>query len=144
MTTEMEAKLARQHLSKLVESLLAYTREEGVDKIKLMLVSLANNGELRKNVAFLIRDFCAENLRPEIRKFAGLMEVKLLKHDPVRGQCWKDADPSGPEHHLERIEAIAQELREAVVAKCQVGLKAADLANHAMMLADIAGELDDV
>jgi len=141
MTSEKMAKLARQHLSRMVEHLLAHSSEEGVENIKTLAISLANNGELRKNVAFLIRDFCAEHLRPEIRKFAGMMEVKLLKHDPAWGQSWKGGTM---EFHLSRMVAIVEELQQAVADKHQVGLKAADLANHAMMIADIAGELEDV
>ena len=69
------------------------------------------------------------------------MEMKLLKHDPIRGQRWKGGDA---DYHLERIEWIIEELKTAVLNNEKVGIKAADLANHAMMLADQAGELADV
>jgi hypothetical protein len=133
-------KLARQHLSRLAEKLISGSNY--LQDLKDMATTLASNPDLRKRVAFLIRDFCSDRMRPEIKKFAGLMELKLLKHDPARGESWKSGGDS--EHHLERISFISVELEKAVEARDRVGLKAADLANHAMMLADIAGDLEDV
>jgi len=131
-------KLARQHLSRLAEKLISGSND--LQDLKDMATSIASNPDLRKRVAFLVRDFCSDHMRPEIKKFAGLMEMKLLKHDPMRGESWK----LGPTNNMERIKAIVQELETAVSEGKRIGIKAADLANHAMMLADIAGDLEDV
>jgi len=130
-------RIAEQQLSRLAELLLG---DEGVDAFKAILTAIAESSDLRKKVAMIIRDHCAQTMRPEIRRFAGLMEMKLRKHDPVRGQSWK----LGPTNNMERIKAIVYELEKAVAEGKRVGIKAADLANHAMMLADKAGELQDV
>ena len=61
------ARLARQHLSRWAENLLA--NEQGIEQVKKLALSLAGNPELRRNIAFLIRDFCAERMRSEIRRF---------------------------------------------------------------------------
>lgn len=135
--TDTMAKIAKQHLSRLGEVLLG---DESVEGISTVLNSMVDSPELRKKLALIVRDYCAQNLRPELTKFAGLMEMKLRKHDPARGQSWK----SGPTNNLERIKAIVEELETAVDEGRRVGIKAADLANHAMMLADQAGELEDV
>jgi len=136
--------IARQHLSRLAERLLANIGgADDLQRLKDMTSTLAGNPPLRKNIALLIRDFCADHMRPEVKKFAGLMEMKLLKHDPARGaKGWKRDDD--PQQHLARLSVILEELAKALKDGNQVGLKAADLANHAMMLADIAGELDEV
>lgn len=135
-------KLARQHLSRLAERLLANVGgEDDLKHLREMITDLTANFDLRKRVALLIRDYYSDHMRPEIRKFAGLMEMKLVKHDPSRGERWKEGDVA---HHMERIHAIVEELAAAVGTGKMVGLKSADLANHAMMLADIAGELEDV
>lgn len=131
-------RIAEQQLSRLAELLLG---DEGLDAFKAILAAMAESSDLRKKMAMIIRDHCAQTMRPEIKRFAGLMEMKLRKHDPARGQRWKGGEPS---FCLGRIENIFCELQEAVAAGTKVGLKAADLANHAMMLADQAGELQDV
>lgn len=131
------SKIAKQHLSLLGEVLLG---DESVESISSVLKAMVDRPELRKSIALIVRDYCSHNLRPEIKKFAGLMEMKLRKHDPVRGQSWK----LGPTNNIERIRAILDELELAVEEGRRVGTKAADLANHAMMLADRAGELEDV
>lgn len=133
-----EEKLAQQHLSRMAEVFLTV---DDPDVIMTTVAGLIQNSLLRKKMARIVRDYCAQNLRPEIHKFAGLMEMKLLKHDPARGQDWKSGDT---EHHMARIRAITGELDQAVDDGQRVGVKAADLANHAMMLADLAGELEDV
>jgi hypothetical protein len=133
-----ESRIAEQQLSRLAELLLG---DEGTDAFKAIIASIAESSALRKKVAMIIRDHCADTMRPEIKRFAGLMEMKLRKHDPARGERWKTGDA---EHHLERISFISEELERAVEDGRRVGLKAADLANHAMMLADQAGELEDV
>ena len=136
MTTE--DKLAQQHLSRMAEVFLTDPNEKTV---MAAVVGLIQNYGLRKKMACIVRDYCAQNLRPEILRFAGLMEMKLLKHDSARGQQWKSGDAA---FNLTRIRAILEELELAVDEGQKVGVKAADLANHAMMLADQAGELEDV
>lgn len=133
-----EDKLAQQHLSRLAEVLMGQATPEDVQQA---IFSWADSPALRKKMALIIRDYCSDHLRPEIKKFAGLMELKLRKHDPARGQRWKTGDT---EHHLERISYILSELEAAVEEGQRVGIKAADLANHAMMLADQFGELEDI
>ena len=130
-------RIAEQQLSRLAELFLG---DGGTEAFKQIVDAIAESDGLRKKVAMIIRDHCARTMRPELEKFAGLMEMKLRKHDPLRGQCWKTGDA---QHHLERISYICAELEKAVEEGRRVGLKAADLANHAMMLADQAGELDD-
>jgi NTP pyrophosphatase (non-canonical NTP hydrolase) len=69
------------------------------------------------------------------------MEMKLLKHDPARGQDWKKKEPLELFGH---ISDLMRELETAVNNNHRIGLKAADIANHVMMLADLAGELESV
>lgn len=130
--------IARQNISRMAEVFLTQVDNESV---VAALTGLIQSSDLRRKTAHIIRDYCSQRLRPELVKFAGLMEMKLLKHDPARGQRWKGGDA---DYHLERIEAIIDELKIAVANRERVGIKAADLANHAMMLADQAGELEDV
>jgi len=136
--TETEDKLAQQHLSRMAEIFLTDINKESV---LVAVTGLLQKSGLRRKIAHIIRDYCSQNLRPEIVRFAGLMEMKLLKHDPARGQSWKSGDA---EYHLQRIKAIVDELQIAVFNSEKIGIKAADLANHAMMLADQAGELEGV
>lgn len=135
------SKVARQQLSLLAETLL--DPNDDLPALKKLATSLASAPELRKNLAFLIRDFCAEHLRPEVRRFAGLMEMKLMKHDPARGMSWKDGSASPPDI-ISHIHDLMGELETAVNNNQRVGLKAADVANHVMILADLAGELGSV
>jgi len=136
--TNAEGTLARQHLSRMAEVFLT---EDSPEVVVAAISGSIQNGDLRREMARVVRDYCAQNLRPEVKKFAGLMEMKLLKHDPAWGQCWKTGDA---DHHVVRIIAITEELCTAVKEGKRVGIKAADLANHAMMLADQAGELEDL
>lgn len=132
-------RLAQQHLSRMAEVFLT---EDNTDTVASMVVGLIENGGLRKKMGRIVRDYCSDHMRSEITKFAGLMEMKLLKHDSARGQRgWKDGQP---DFYLDRIEAIVVELRHAVEQSKSVGIKAADLANHAMILADMFGELEDI
>jgi hypothetical protein len=136
--TETEDKLAQQHLSRMAEVFLTDANKESV---LVTVTGLLQKSGLRRKIAHIIRDYCSQNLRPEIVRFAGLMEMKLLKHDPVRGQSWKSCDK---DYLLQRIKAVADELHVAVYNGEKIGIKAADLANLAMMLADQAGELEKV
>lgn len=131
-------RLAQQHLSRLAEVLLGDANPEDVQK---SILSWVDSPSLRKKMALIIRDYCSDHMRPEIKKFAGLMELKLRKHDPVRGDMWKRDDAVA---HLDQIEVILGELQNAVNGGGRVGIKAADIANHAMMIADQYGELQDI
>ena len=80
------------------------------------------------------------DLRPEVAAFALLMEAKLRKNDHKTG--WK--------HHtsralFNRLTEEALELIEAIKAGRSAGVvgeEAADVANFAMMIADVCGALD--
>jgi NTP pyrophosphatase (non-canonical NTP hydrolase) len=97
-------------------------------------------------------------VRPEVAAFARLMEFELRKHDGDWGNGWKDSDPYAA---LERLLTEARELRAAIhqlrLADPQrvsapllkqltvdVGLECADVANFAMMIADMAGALEPI
>jgi NTP pyrophosphatase (non-canonical NTP hydrolase) len=137
--TEAPAKIARQHLSRMAERMLG--GGEG-DELEELARAVAFNPNVRKSLAALIRDHWADHLRTEVKRFAGLMELKLLKHDPARGMSWKKgADPASIFMH---IHDLMGELETAINNNQRIGLKAADIANHLMILADIAGDLDGV
>ncbi len=80
-----------------------------------------------------------EGVRPEVAAFALLMEKKLRENDHKGG--WKDCDRP---YLLRRLGQESRELQDAVLghAPLIVGDEAADVANFAMMLADVAGALD--
>ena len=75
-------------------------------------------------------------LRPEVAAFAMLMEAELRKHDDRPG--WKQ---SSPNWLMERLQEELKELSVALDYKgpCGVGQEAADVANFAMMIADVSG-----
>jgi NTP pyrophosphatase (non-canonical NTP hydrolase) len=80
-------------------------------------------------------------LRPEVLAFAKLMEEKLRKHDLDRGrQGWKDDDPR---HLLKCLEKEHDELQDALVGgkNDSIAGECADVANFAMMIADVVGGL---
>ncbi len=87
----------------------------------------------------------ALNMRPEVLAMAWAMERKLRKHDGDWGVLgWKDANSEHLEHKL------LGEIGELITA-CHTGGdarertgEAADVANMAMMLADIWGGLDGI
>ena len=135
----VEACQALQKLSRFVELLMS--GEEDGEALTIALNSFARDPDIRRKVIQFARDRYSEEARPELKKFVGLMEMKLQKHDPERKQSWKGGAPA---HHIRQIRVIADELEAAVDEGRQVGLKAADIANHAMMLADQFGELGDV
>jgi len=83
--------------------------------------------------------------RPEVRAFADLMEAQLRANDHKPG--WKGEDPWPLMYRL-REETV--ELHECLLAgsrssfdawASQVGAEAADVANFAMMIADVCGAL---
>ena len=135
---DVEASQALQKLSRFIELLLS--GEEDEDALTTAINSFTRDPDLQKKVIQLARDRYSAEARPELKKFLGLMEMKLQKHDPERKQSWKGGAPA---HHIRQLRVIVDELEVAVEEGRQVGLKAADAANHAMMLADQAGELED-
>ena len=77
-------------------------------------------------------------LRPEVAAFAMLMEEELRKHDDRPG--WKDCSPGWL---MDRLHQELKELSSALnhdIAEA-VPREAADVANFAMMIADVSGGL---
>lgn len=77
-------------------------------------------------------------LRPEVRKFAERMELKLRKHDTDRGVTGWQSEST---EYL--MNQILEEYHELIVAIGSGNLysvcdEAADVANFAMMVADVA------
>ena len=84
-------------------------------------------------------------LRPEVAAFAMLMEEKLLLNDHRPG--WKNDDVHALiarlyEEARELVQAIGEGVDPAVV-HAEIGREAADVANFAMMIADVCGALDE-
>ena len=82
------------------------------------------------------------DLRPEVLAFAFEMERKLRLGDlKYGGQTWKGKQPVVI---LPWIRAEEMELRAALATgePGDVAAEAADVANFALMIADVAGELD--
>ena len=91
-------------------------------------------------------------LRPEVQRFAELMERVLRENDHKGG--WED---ESEDYLIERLEGEAHELRRALCLRCQTCLarnmddpdssevlhEAADVANFAMMIACNEGGLMD-
>lgn len=98
--------------------------------------------------------------RPEVVAFADLMEERLRRHDGSRGpRGWENCDPqwllgrlkqevAGLEKALKAPKAVRCGCREAMCPHLVfdvtdgVGAEAADVANFAMMIADVREELD--
>ena len=81
------------------------------------------------------------HLRPEVLAFAQLMEAKLRAHDADRGATgWKTATPWDLWRWLER-EVGELRLADRNGDLAAIGREAADVANFAMMLADVRGAL---
>ena len=120
------------------------------------------NGRLMMAVCAEVRDYIlslalpalgVEGWRPEVRAFADLMEAKLRENDHKAG--WKGEDASDL---FPRIAEEADELWRAMVRHSKrlswgdawvmetdtverIGREAADVANFAMMIADVCGAL---
>jgi NTP pyrophosphatase (non-canonical NTP hydrolase) len=82
-------------------------------------------------------------VRPEVRAFALAMEERLKANDHKGG--WKDCDPN---YCLNRLYEEASELVGAILTVREVGREAilqeaADVANFAMMLADVCAALGE-
>lgn len=76
------------------------------------------------------------NLRPEVAAFAALMEQRLRENDHKPG--WKEDDPR---ELYERLDEEAGELDYALAIRDGIAKEAADVANFAMMIADVCGVL---
>lgn len=74
--------------------------------------------------------------RPEVKAFACLMEQKLRMNDHRPG--WKDTAVCWL---WDRLNGEADELLDVVSGGGNVGSEAADVANFAMMIADVCGAL---
>lgn len=89
------------------------------------------------------RDEALEGLRPEVLAFARLMETKLRANDHKPG--WKSDRAADLWRRLSADETY--ELYEAITADApdpkHIGSEAADIANFAMMIADVCGALSD-
>lgn len=71
--------------------------------------------------------------RPALRRFAGLMEIKLRKNDHKTG--WRELPP---EALLKKLEIELEEFRVAYQyeSRAEAVMELVDIANFAMMLAD--------
>ena len=87
--------------------------------------------------------------RPEVWAFAALMERKLRDQDDVKAG-WKDCDPnflwSKLEDYISKLDvelgAFEDNHETDQMLGLAVGLRAADVANMAMMIADVSGVLE--
>lgn len=72
-------------------------------------------------------------VRPEVARFAQLMEMKLSMHDEERGDSWQKENT---DFFMVRIEEEYAELLEAVITgnMKKIQYEAADVANFLMML----------
>lgn len=72
-------------------------------------------------------------MRPEVIKFAEMMELKMKNHDDIRGDAWKKIDPATLLRCLRsQVDELEKELiNQSVVA---AAYKAADVGNFAMMV----------
>lgn len=77
-------------------------------------------------------------MRREVRLFAQMMERKLSKNDHKSG--WHSADPY---MMLSRLEEEVGELRCALLEGEGAADEAVDVANFAMMIADVVGGLKE-
>lgn len=91
--------------------------------------------------------FSVQELRPEVMKFALLMETRLRLKDADKGQSWKTmglhdlgVPMTSKAVQLERELDGLQHGRPLSVA---VTKHTVDLANFCMMIADVAGALED-
>jgi len=86
--------------------------------------------------------FQVQELRPEVLAFALLMEERLREKDADRGgDSWKSATC---DHLMVRTFATCMILEQQVRLHADAKIrKAVDLANYAMMIADVAGALDE-
>lgn len=106
---------------------------QDINKQEVRVLAPANTG--RKEEGLM------DKLRPEVAKFARLMEAKLKENDHKGG--WKHCDVGWL---LMRLGEEFDELIKALYPKEEripnvVASEAADVANFAMMIADVVGGL---
>lgn len=83
--------------------------------------------------------------RPEVQAFADLMEARLRANDHKPG--WKGDDPwSLMDRLFQEARKLGSELLphpgvKLAVRRARIGAEAADVANFAMMIADVRGAL---
>lgn len=84
-------------------------------------------------------------MRESVQWFAGEMEKELVKHDEDRGEGWKEDGVVGLFDHLKKEvdelkQAIQESSRSGEVNREWVIEECADVANMAMMIADVTRE----
>jgi hypothetical protein len=77
------------------------------------------------------------DVRPEVARFALLMEAKLRANDGKK-RHWLHCSM---QYLSMRLTQERKELKQAIEARTGIGLECADIGNFAMMLADKAGDL---
>lgn len=85
--------------------------------------------------------FQVQELRPEVLAFALLMEQRLREKDADKGQGWKDADIGNLQVC---VTAKNMSLDTALMygTNNEAARHAVDIANYCMMIADVAGALE--
>jgi hypothetical protein len=85
--------------------------------------------------------FQVQELRPEVLAFALLMEQRLREKDADKGQLWKDADIGNLQVC---VTAKNMSLDTALMygTNNEAARHAVDIANYCMMIADVAGALE--
>lgn len=80
-------------------------------------------------------------LRPEVLAFARLMEQRLREKDTEKGTSWKSMQGKDlTVHALSKMLRLEDAVRASPSAAC--ARHAADLGNLCMMIADLAGALE--
>jgi hypothetical protein len=83
--------------------------------------------------------FQVQELRPEVLAAALLMEARLREKDADKGQRWKESD-------IDNLQVCAAtkvyQIDRAIQDGTDTSKHAIDLANYAMMIADVAGALE--
>lgn len=88
-----------------------------------------------------------QRLRPEVRAFAALMEIKLRMND--HKTHWREVEGNTPmrkaAHWLQKQQDSAERLEVAFLnaSKEDIAMMAADIANYSMMAADEITSLDE-
>lgn len=83
--------------------------------------------------------FQVQELRPEVLAFALLMEQRLRDKDADKGQRWKESDIDNLQVcAVSKVYAIDRAIQDGTGANKH----AIDLANYAMMIADVGGALE--
>ena len=83
-------------------------------------------------------------LRPQVAAFAQLMERKLRSHDSGRGKRgWKIASHRWLYNRLrQELNELAYAIAKPPVDQSRAAMECVDVANFAMMIADVLGQLE--